>query len=137
MRAVGWSVALLVVVTAGVLAQNSAYVQDPNWRAPAPAAARPNPLSPAPAIVAGGAKLFLRHCAQCHDEDGSGLKNAADLQLAVVQEQSDGTLFWKITNGNPRHGMPSFSSLPELQRWQLVLHLRTLDPRRRDEGSLN
>jgi hypothetical protein len=31
-------------------------------------------------------------------------------------EQSDGALFWKITNGNPDRGMPSFSKLPELQR---------------------
>jgi len=53
-------------------------------------------------------------------------KHAADLQLPVVQSQSDGALFWKITNGNPDRGMPSFSRLPELQRWQLVLYLRTL-----------
>jgi hypothetical protein len=55
-------------------------------------------------------------------------KHSADLQLAIVQQQSDGTLFWKITNGNARHGMPSFSKLPELERWQLVLYIRTLNP---------
>jgi len=55
-------------------------------------------------------------------------KHAADLQLTKVQEQSDGALFWKITNGNPDRGMPSFSRLPELQRWQLVLYLRRLKP---------
>jgi hypothetical protein len=54
------------------------------------------------------------------------LKKAADLQLDVVQGQSDGSLFWKITNGNPDRGMPSFSRLPELQRWQIVLYLRQL-----------
>jgi hypothetical protein len=46
--------------------------------------------------------------------------------LPVVQSQSDGALFWKITNGNPDRGMPSFSRLPELQRWQLVLYIRSL-----------
>ncbi len=55
-------------------------------------------------------------------------KHSADLQLPVVQEQSDGTLFWKITNGNTGRGMPSFSKLPELQRWQIVLYIRTLKP---------
>ena len=55
-------------------------------------------------------------------------KHSADLQLPVVQEQSDGVLFWKITNGNARKGMPSFSKLPELQRWQIVLYIRTLKP---------
>ncbi|HEV2728482.1 MAG TPA: hypothetical protein VGV15_00495 [Terriglobales bacterium] len=55
-------------------------------------------------------------------------KDAADFQLPLVQNQSDGTLFWKITNGNPDRGMPSFSTLPEPQRWQLVLFIRTLKP---------
>lgn len=55
-------------------------------------------------------------------------KHSADFQLPVVQQQSDGTLFWKITNGNPSHGMPSFSKLPTLERWQLVLFIRTLKP---------
>src|SRR5215468_2764839 len=109
-------------------AQNQAYQQDPKWQAPAEAAARLNPLANRPEAAAGGAKLFKRNCVECHGKNGSGLanKHAADLQLPNVQKQSDGTLFWKISNGNAGHGMPSFSRLPELQRWQLVLHLRTL-----------
>jgi len=35
-------------------------------------------------------------------------------------------LFWKISTGNTRGGMPSFSFLPDTQRWQLVMHLRAL-----------
>jgi len=115
-------------------AQNVRYAQDPNWVAAPEAAAKPNPLAGKTQAVAGGRKLFLRHCAQCHNRDGSGLKNAADLQLPFVQNQSDGTLFWKISNGNLPHGMPSFSNLPELQRWQIVLFLRTLRPARADPG---
>ena len=109
-------------------AQNTGYQQDPGWRAPAEAAARPNPLAKRPEAAAGGEKLFKRNCVECHGDNGSGLekKHAADLQLPTVQQQSDGTLFWKITNGNPDRGMPSFSRLPELQRWQLVLYLRKL-----------
>jgi mono/diheme cytochrome c family protein len=81
-----------------------------------------------PGTVAGGRKLFTRSCAECHGPEGAGIekKHSADLQLPEVQNQSDGTLFWKITNGNARHGMPSFSKLPELERWQLVLYIRTL-----------
>ena len=125
--------ATFLVTFLGVVAtfgQNTGYQQDPDWRAPGAAAARTNPLAHRPEAGAGGEKLFRRNCVECHGEDGSGLtkKHAADLQLPVVQEQTDGTLFWKITNGNPDRGMPSFSRLPELQRWQLVLHLRTLKP---------
>ena len=111
-------------------AQNASYRQDPNWQVPGQAAVRENPLAQKPEAASGGKKLFRRNCVECHGEDGRGIvkKHAADLQLDVVQQQSDGTLFWKITNGNPDRGMPSFSRLPDLQRWQLVLYLRTLRP---------
>lgn len=110
------------------LAQNSSYQPDPEWQPPADAAARTNPLARKPEAAAGGRKLFLRECAECHGEEGRGLakKHSADLQLPVVQAQNDGALFWKISNGNPDRGMPSFSRLPQMQRWQLVLFLRTL-----------
>lgn len=125
-----WILLTTFVLLSGVLAQNTAYQPDPDWRAPQAATAKPNPLASKPEAAAGGKKLFLRNCTECHGQDGSGLmkKHAADLQLPVVQSQSDGTLFWKITNGNPDRGMPSFSKLPEPQRWQLVLFIRKLKP---------
>jgi mono/diheme cytochrome c family protein len=112
------------------LGQNTSYRPDVRWQAPEGAATRRNPLAEKPEAAAGGKKLFLRNCTECHGTDGQGLvkKHAADLQLPVVQQESDGELFWKITNGNADRGMPSFSRLPELQRWQLVLFLRTLKP---------
>jgi mono/diheme cytochrome c family protein len=108
--------------------QNHGYQPDPRWRPPAEATSRPNPLASKPETAAGGRKLFVRNCVECHGKDGSGMekKHSADLQLPIVQQQSDGVLFWKITNGNLGRGMPSFSKLPELQRWQIVLYLRTL-----------
>ena len=113
-----------------LLAQNPGYQPDPNWHAPAEAASQPNPLSARLAAAAGGRKLFLRNCAECHGRDGAGMetKHSADLQLLTVQQQSDGALFWKISNGNAKRGMPSFSKLPELQRWQVVLYIRSLKP---------
>ena len=123
------AVFILLLCAANVAdAQNTNYRQDPTWIAPPTAVAKPNPLAGKKLAVAGGKKLFLRHCAECHNQDGSGLKNAADLQLPVVQKQRDGALFWKISSGNPRRGMPAFSRLPELQRWQLVMYLRSLKP---------
>jgi len=116
------------LLSAMALGQNPQYRQDPHWHAPDEATARANPLATRPATAAGGRKLFLRNCAECHQPDGSGMekKHSADFHLQMVQQQSDGTLFWKITNGNASRGMPSFSKLPELQRWQLVLYIRSL-----------
>jgi mono/diheme cytochrome c family protein len=119
----------LLVALVTMLGQNLEYRQDPKWHAPDDAVRKVNPLANRPGAAAGGKKLFLRNCAECHG-DGSGIekKHSADFQLPVVQDQSDGTIFWKITNGNTDRGMPSFSKLPELERWQLVLYLRTLKP---------
>lgn len=114
----------LAAVAAG--AQNTGYERDPKWVAPDSAASRSNPLAGRKEAVGGGGKLFQRHCVECHGTDGTGRKKAADLTLPIVQAERDGVLYWKITNGNPDRGMPSFSRLPELQRWQLVLYLRTL-----------
>jgi mono/diheme cytochrome c family protein len=121
---------VLCLSAAQTLAQNPGYQPDPSWHAPAGAALRQNPLSTKAEAAAGGRKLFIRNCAECHGSDGSGMqkKHSADLRLSVVQQQSDGALFWKITNGNTSRGMPSFSKLPELQRWQIVLYIRTLKP---------
>ena len=131
MRGISLALPLLWLVPL-LSAQNATYQQDPNWRAPEEAVQRKNPLAERPQLAAGGAKLFQRNCVECHGKTGEGLKKAADLQLPLVQQQTDGTLFWKITNGNPDRGMPSFSRLPELQRWQLILYLRTL-PSSRDK----
>jgi mono/diheme cytochrome c family protein len=130
MRGIALGGACLLLLLSVLFGQNISYQPDPGWRVPPEAAARANPLASKPKTAAGGKKLFLRNCVECHGEDGSGLvkKHAADLQLPIVQSEPDGALFWKITNGNPDRGMPSFSRLPELQRWQLVLYLRSLRP---------
>ena len=123
--------ATLLLLSSAYLAagQNPSYQQDPQWIAPIAASAKTNPLTNKPEAAAGGRKLFLRNCAECHGPNGAGMekKHSADLQLQLVQQQSDGTLFWKITNGNASKGMPSFSRLPELQRWQIVLFIRSLN----------
>jgi len=121
-------------VTLAVAGQNLEYTPDPKWQVPTEAADQPNPLANKPEAVGGGRKLFMRHCAECHGADGTGRKQAADLQLPVVQKQTDGALFWKITNGNRPRRMPSFSRLPELQRWQIVLFLRRLKMEEMAEG---
>ena len=128
MRGLILSVSCVLALLVATVGQNLLYLPDPTWRAPEAVSARPNPLAQKPRATAGGKKLFLKNCAECHDKDGNGLvkKHSADLQLPVVQQQSDGALFWKITNGNTGRGMPSFSKLPESERWQLVLFLRTL-----------
>jgi mono/diheme cytochrome c family protein len=121
-----FSLLLFIATIIGLSAAQNAANQS-NWQAPADAAARKNPLSDKPELAAGGKKLFMRNCSQCHGTGTSGTHNNAPVLASdKVLQDSDGALFWKITNGNTRTGMPSFSSLPDGQRWQLVLYIRTL-----------
>ncbi len=96
-----------------------------HWQSPKESAAKRNPLAAKPELAAGGQKMFSRNCAQCHAAGAN--QKGPKLDSSSVQSQTDGELFWKISNGNARTGMPSFSSLPEAQRWQLVLYLRELN----------
>lgn len=97
-----------------------------HWTAAPGQDARQNPLATRPDTRAGGAKLFQQRCAACHRADGTGTSRGPNLTTSRVQRQSDGALYWKISSGNTRTGMPSFSAFPELQRWQLVSHVRAL-----------
>lgn len=95
-------------------------------KAPQRAVARPNPLESDPDAVAAGAKLFARHCAECHGEGANGARKGPSLRVDEVQQATPGTLFWVLTNGVVRRGMPVWSKLPEPQRWQLVSFIKSL-----------
>lgn len=97
-------------------------------KAPAKAAAKSNPLEADPEAVAAGAKLFEIHCAECHGATADGGKKGPSLRAEDVQRASPGALFWLLTNGVVRRGMPVWSKLPEPQRWQLVSYIRSLGP---------
>jgi mono/diheme cytochrome c family protein len=95
-------------------------------KAPEKARMRPNPLENDPDAVAAGRKLFAQHCSECHGSAAEGGRKAPNLHAEEVQNATPGTLFWVLTNGVVRSGMPVWSKLPEPQRWQIVTYLRTL-----------
>jgi mono/diheme cytochrome c family protein len=110
-----------LVVAAAMLAQSA---DADKWVAPPEASKKQNPLKGKPELAAGGKKIFEKSCAVCHQAGENQV--GPHLNLPATQSQSDGALYWKITNGNSRTAMPSFSSLPDGQRWQLVLYIRSL-----------
>ena len=99
----------------------------PMHHAPASAAAASqNPFENQENAKQAGAKLFKRHCASCHGQDATGRDRAPALASPNVRSAPAGVLFWVLRNGSLRYGMPSFSHLPEQQRWQIVTYLKSL-----------
>ncbi|MBC8266458.1 MAG: cytochrome c [Flavobacteriales bacterium] len=104
------------------------------WVAPESAKELKNPfaLDDEKAIKKGG-KIFGQLCWTCHGKTGKGDGPAgvnlqptpSDFSSINLQKQSDGELFWKITNG--KGVMLSYEDLlSDKQRWQLVNFIRTL-----------
>ncbi len=119
--------AVLILACAAIALCQELKPVDPDWKVPEKATQQQNPFRDKPELASGGRKIFDRNCLQCHgDESHERKNNAPDLASAAVQQEVDGALFWRISSGNARKGMPSFSSLPEAQRWQLVLYIRSI-----------
>lgn len=98
----------------------------PIQRVPEKAAARTNPMAGLERARRAGAKLYERECAGCHGTHGEGCGKALPLASREVQDAPPGALFWVLTNGSLRQGMPSFAHLPAPERWQIVEYLKSL-----------
>ena len=84
------------------------------------------------ASIAAGQKAYAGNCLACHGAAGKGDGPASkdlkvkpkDLGDDVVVKQSDGALFWKLTEGRPP--MPATDkTLTETERWQIINYIRT------------
>ena len=93
---------------------------------PAKDRARANPMEGVPDSVAAGGKLYEEHCSECHGKKAEGTRRAPSLLRREVQQATPGAIFWVLTNGVVRRGMPDWSKLPEPERWQIVTFLRSL-----------
>ena len=70
--------------------------------------------------------FYFRPFEPCRDANGAGgLGKEPPLTRPEVYDAPSGALFWVLRNGSLWRGMPSFTHLPEPQRWQIVAWLRT------------
>jgi mono/diheme cytochrome c family protein len=103
------------------------------WVAPASYDKFKNPIKDIELASQEAKKVFDVQCAICHGSNGEGDGVAgmglnprpADLTSDLVQEQSDGALFYKLTVGRPP--MAAYKEiLTANERWQMVSFIRTL-----------
>ena len=94
--------------------------------APASSVHLKNPYAGQQAAIAAGSRAYATNCAACHGVNGEGKPKMPVLSEGPTQSVPDGELFWFITTGAVDKGMPSWSALPERQRWQIVTYLKSL-----------
>jgi len=111
----------------------STFGQQPPWVAPKTADNVKNPLSGDNSKMAETKTLYVNNCGPCHGDKGRGDGPAApglnpkpaDHTSAAVQSETDGAIFWKLSEG--RSPMPGYKKIfSEEQRWELVNYIRTL-----------
>src|SRR5580692_10810212 len=94
--------AVFLIGTAFTIAQ-----QPKPWPVPDAAAKAVNPVKSNAAAISAGKDLWNTNCASCHGKKGLGDGNKAaqlktqpaDLSTAIFQSQSDGSVFYKISEG--------------------------------------
>lgn len=103
------------------------------WTAPKHYQEMTNPVPAEDASVKTGAALYKQHCSSCHGVSGKGNGPAsialnprpADHTRTDFQKQSDGSLYWKISEG--RGAMPPWkNTLSANDRWKLVHFIRSI-----------
>lgn len=124
---------VIIFFSASTFFSEASVAQSGKFVAPSWTDTLVNPVKNNREAALGGKHLYLTDCAPCHGNEGKGNGIAAaglsvppvDHTSAAVQRQSDGALFWMITNGHLP--MPSFKLiLTTQQRWELVSFIRTL-----------
>jgi mono/diheme cytochrome c family protein len=106
----------------------------PPWVAPDDAKKVKNPIPPTAETLAAAEQLFSDNCVLCHGEKGTGdgpgaktikVKPANFTDPKLQASETDGALFWKMSNG--RGPMPAWKDeLTEEERWKLVGYIRKL-----------
>ncbi|VAW22202.1 hypothetical protein MNBD_BACTEROID01-2616 [hydrothermal vent metagenome] len=130
---------LKISISALLLLLIFAFVpQEDEWKAPGSALKKKNPVEANESSLIAGKKLYTKECFSCHGRKGRGDgpnsatldKIPGDLTSSKVQDQTDGELFWKITQG--KKPMPSTKlTLTNNQRWEVVNYIRTLKKKKK------
>src|SRR4249919_2158238 len=126
-------VANLFFIILSTLLTHNGLAQSKIWTAPAGAVSTKNPLAGNTETLKYAQVIYTTYCGPCHGSKGKGdgpaaaglATKPANHSSDAVQKQTDGALFWMISEG--RNPMPSYkTTLTENQRWELVNYIRTL-----------
>jgi mono/diheme cytochrome c family protein len=133
MKTTAVAIVLIIGLIMGSFTFKSLQDQKP-WPVPAGAKAKKNPVASSAESIKAGKELWATNCKSCHGAKGLGDGTKApqlktepgDFSLASFQSQTDGEMFYRLSEG--RDDMPaSKKKIPdEEDRWNLVNFIRTL-----------
>ena len=126
---------LIIILSITLFSFVGMNMQVDRWKAPKEAMAIKNPVKKIQRGVSAvkGKKIFKTRCMICHGPKGVGNgpggkaldPKPQNLTLPMVKNQTDGELFWKVTNG--RNAMIKWGPiLSESERWDVINYVRTL-----------
>lgn len=131
------STAVIVVFITGLIVAGFTFKTEPTqkaWPVPAADKAKKNPVPSSAESIKAGKELWSTYCKSCHGTKGLGDGTKAaqlktepgDFSLPSFQSQTDGEMFYRLSEG--RDDMPaSKKKVPdEEDRWNLVNFMRTL-----------
>jgi mono/diheme cytochrome c family protein len=122
----------LQLMLVGILASGISFAfinyDQPSWEVPAEYKAMKNPVKKTAETVAEGKKLYDQSCASCHGSTGKGdgikserlAKMPADLSLDNIQQDGEGSYFYKVKIG--RNGLHSFKNKLDDEDIWTILH---------------
>ncbi|MEO8086089.1 MAG: cytochrome c [Bacteroidota bacterium] len=126
----------ILIGTASTAQKETPEQHKKRWDTPSWSDTLKNPFVHVPAAADSGKVLYMKICNVCHGNGGKG-DGVASAGLSVkpadhtspnVQLQTDGSLFYELSNGHAP--MPPYKAvLSEKQRWQLICFIRTLKPK--------
>lgn len=120
--------------TLAIFAFTSKTMDQKPWPVPDAFKNKANSVKSDATSITTGKNLYADHCKSCHGTKGKGDGSKAaqldtecgDFTKATFQAQTDGSIFYKISEG--RKDMPSFKKkIPEANElWALINYVRTL-----------
>ncbi|PKB17974.1 cytochrome c [Flavobacterium sp. 5] len=124
----------LALLTLLITTGTKSIAQEISWYAPEYSNSLQNPFVGNQKATDGGGEIFNQMCVLCHGVKGQGNGEAgrtlqphpANFTALNVKNQTDGAIFWKITNGNAPMAT-YFEILTDDQRWKLVNYIRELE----------
>lgn len=123
-----------IVIVLLFLSGNRIIAQEISWVAPEYSNSLKNPFAGNQTATTEGKEIFSQMCVLCHGVKGQGNGEAgltlerhpANFLALNVSQQTDGAIFWKITNGKAPMAT-YFELLTDNQRWKLVNYIRELE----------